>query len=121
MNCCCTIISPDYYPFARTLYQSLARYMPGTVLHVLIRGEHKAPTVSQDENIFLNQADELWNHGLSSSIRHKYNETDNIIRWALKPAYISFLLEKYEKVIFITDPVVTIKKLHQFIYLHYIF
>ena len=103
MNCCCTIISPDYYPFARTLYQSLARYMPGAVLHVLIMGEHKAPTASLNESIHFNHADELWGHGLSSSIREKYSKTDNIIRWALKPAYISFLLEQYEKVIFL-DP-----------------
>lgn len=101
MNCFCTIISPDYYPFARTLYQSLAAYMPDALLHILIVGDHLPPLADKNENIILNRVEELAGHGLSASIRKKYGETDNIIRWALKPAYISSLLGEYEKVIYL--------------------
>ena len=101
MNSFCTIISPDYFPFARTLYQSLARYMPDAHLHILIIGGEAPAIADKNENILFNTAEDLGDHGLSASIRKKYGETDNVIRWALKPAYISYLLVQYEKVIYL--------------------
>lgn len=101
MNCFCTIISPDYYPFARTMYQSLKQYMPDVILHVLIIGEKTPPIAEKNEHILFNRIEELDNFGSSVSIRNKYGESNNLIRWALKPAYIIYLLEQYEKVIYL--------------------
>jgi hypothetical protein len=59
MNCFCTIISPDYYPFARTLYQSLAAYMPGARFHILIIGDHLPAYADKNENILFNNPEDL--------------------------------------------------------------
>jgi len=83
------------------MYQSLARYMPDSILQVLIVGENANTVIEKNGNILFNRIEELQDHGLSESIRKKYGETDNIIRWALKPAYISLLLERYENVIYL--------------------
>lgn len=102
MQTFCTITTAAYFPFAKTLHDSLQRYEPGTELQVLIVDEHSSQPGNGLKIISIN---ELAGSALFKEIEKKYAHTDpDTFRWALKPVLIGYLLEKgYSKVIF-ADP-----------------
>lgn len=99
MNAFCTIISPSYLPFAKALQQSLQKNAPGVSFHVLIAGTGELPAAT--EGMHLNSLHELEGMGLAKDIESKYGKDGDSLRWAIKPVYISFLLQRYSKVIYV--------------------
>ena len=102
MNTVCTIITANYLPLAKVLHASLQRQNPGISLQVLVVDEHHF--VSTDSFI-IHTTDSLANSVFFAGIQKKYGHTNpDYFRWALKPVFIGYLLEKgFDKVLF-TDP-----------------
>ena len=102
---CCTIITSNYFFYAKALYDSLDRLNTGTSFHVLVVDEMEHPLSYKDIVV----------HSLSE-VKQRYPEDYGLIekyeidkesklRWALKPLLLKFLLEEkaYEKSLFF-DP-----------------
>lgn len=100
MNTFCTIISPDYLAFAKTLYQSLNKFIPGASLNVLLTGNSSFDIGTIPDGIIFTNPGDL-NSTLLNDLRNKYEHKSEGFRWSLKPVYIAYLLGKYEKVIYI--------------------
>ncbi|MBC7873210.1 MAG: hypothetical protein H7Y01_04395 [Ferruginibacter sp.] len=102
MQTVCTIITAGYLPLAKVLHASLQKQLPGTSLQVLV----------VEENNFLSTGD-LIIHSVAAladspyykGIQKKYGHTNaDYFRWALKPVFMGYLLEKgFTKVLF-ADP-----------------
>jgi len=92
----CTIITPDFIPFAKCLHSSILLHLPGAVMYVLVTDEEKRP----DNGLlrFLRLGD--LNSEQAVSIRKKYEGFNDHLRWPLKPALILQLLEEHEEVIY---------------------
>lgn len=114
MQTFCTIITPDYLPFAKTLFKSLQRYDSNISLHVLITGSNQY--LSEGSFILINLP-EITNAPLFKEVEKKYAHTNSdYFRWALKPILIGFLLNKgFSKVIF-TDPDIYFTGNYQFLF-----
>jgi len=102
MQTVCTIITADYLPLAKVLHASLQKYVPGTTLQVLVVDEHH-DTAAGD--LIIHSVDDLAGSAYFKGIQKKYGHTNpDYFRWALKPVFIGYLLEKgFTKVLF-TDP-----------------
>jgi hypothetical protein len=103
MKTFCTIITKNYFPFALALYKSIYKFDNATTLQVLV-----VDATESDEDIDLypgisfHSVKDIFNYGLTASIYRKYAyiNQDNF-RWALKPIFISYLLEYgFNKVIY---------------------
>ncbi len=102
MNTFCTIVSCDYLPFARVLFTSLQRIKQDVRFQVLvIDGELSAA----NEPFAIHSPEAMKEYRLFRQIEKKYGHTNkDHFRWALKPIFISYLLENgYSRVIY-TDP-----------------
>lgn len=102
MHTFCSIITADYLPFAKTVLASLKKYDAAATMHVLvINGD----TANEDKSLIITMLPELTNHTLFQQLEKKYAHTNpDHLRWALKPVYMYYLLEKgFDRVIF-TDP-----------------
>jgi hypothetical protein len=99
MQTFCTIITADYLPFARVLHASLQKNVPGTTLQVLVVDKNDF-TSSQD--FVLHSIDSVATSPVAKGIYKKYAHTNpSHFRWALKPVFISHLLQNgFDKVIF---------------------
>jgi hypothetical protein len=102
MNTFCTIITADYLPFAKVLHASLQKNVPGTTLQVLVVDQTDF-TSSPDFTIY--SIDTVITSPVAKGIYKKYAHTNpDHFRWALKPVFISYLLQQgFDKVIF-ADP-----------------
>jgi hypothetical protein len=95
----CTIITADYLPFAKVLYASLQKNVPGTSLQVLVI--EKNDFISSKDFVF-HSVDSVITSAVSIGIYKKYAHTaPDHFRWALKPVFISHLFEMgFDKVIY---------------------
>ena len=102
MQTCCTIITKSHLPYAKVLYQSLQVTLPGMPLQVLVIDEKQG---WKDDNFIVRGSDELRSYFLFDQIEKKYAYTNtDLFRWALKPIFISYLLENgFEQVVY-ADP-----------------
>jgi hypothetical protein len=98
----CTIITTDHIPFAKVLLYSLRKQHPDTNLQVLVVDGVES-TSSTD--LSLHSVKELTESPLGRKIVKKYAHTNSDhFRWALKPVFISHLLQTgFDKVIYV-DP-----------------
>ncbi len=103
MHTFCTIITPDFLPFAKVLLASLKKYDNSIQLSVLSTTYVNEKDL-QDGLVFY-EPENLINTPFLNEIQKKYAHTNpDHFRWALKPVFIQFLLEKgYDKVIYV-DP-----------------
>lgn len=103
METFCTIITPDFIPFARVLYLSLKAQQTNADFHVLLVAGNRI--TAQNEPFDIDIVDDLLDSETARGIYRKYAGTnEDRFRWALKPVYIAWLLrKKYDKVIFL-DP-----------------
>lgn len=102
MNTFCTIITASHLSFAKALHASLQKQVPGISLQVLVVDGNNFESIN---NLTLHSIDALARSPYLKSIEKKssHTNTDNL-RWALKPVFIGYLLEKgFTRVIF-TDP-----------------
>lgn len=99
MQTFCTIITTDYLPFAKVLHASLQKNVPGTTLQVLVVN-NAGHTSSPD--FIVHSVDSVLTSPVAKGIYKKYAHTNpSQFRWALKPVFISHLLQNgFDKVIF---------------------
>lgn len=104
MDTFCTIINSDYAPYSLALYKSLCKFNPDAVLQVLVIDDDKSACnrISNSPGIRLYFAKDLFNYGLVHTLYKKYAHINNdSYRWALKPVFISYLLEHgFDKVLY---------------------
>lgn len=102
MHTFCSIITADYLPFAKTLLSSLKKYDTAATLHVLVIN---GIITSEDTSLRITTMQDITAAALFQLVEKKYAHTNpDHLRWALKPVYLHYLLEKgFDKVIF-TDP-----------------
>jgi hypothetical protein len=102
MKTFCTIITADYLPFAKVLHGSLVKNAPDTSLQVLVIDKND---FESSINFEIHSIDEVLTSPVAKDIYKKYAHTNtDHFRWALKPVFISYLLQNgFEKVIY-TDP-----------------
>jgi len=107
MNSYCTIVTPDYSPFAASLITSLQAVKSQTkklyVLVAVYKEECQENLVQVDgiEYVFLN---DLCKNGLGKSIKDKYyKDFMDEFRWSMKSVFIKWLIEfeNYNKVIYL--------------------
>ncbi|MBS1654839.1 MAG: hypothetical protein JSU05_08345 [Bacteroidetes bacterium] len=106
MNTFCTIINKAYLPYARVLFNSIASAYPGAILQVLVTDIDETVSIqSKPDGITLLPGEEVLKTEISKKIYQKYAGTNtDHLRWALKPVFLLYLLNKgFDKVIFI-DP-----------------
>ena len=103
METFCTIITPDFIPYARVLALSLKAQQTNAVFHVLVVAGSR--TTEPTELFQTDFIEDLLETETAKGIYRKYAGTnEDQFRWALKPVYIAWLLrKKYNKVIFL-DP-----------------
>ena len=98
MKAFCTIISPDFLPFAKCLYTSLSRYDATVHLHVLLTSENKKPGAIEGISFYsLNDIES----GFLNELIKKYEGINDNLRWSLKPVFLLHLLQRSEKVIYV--------------------
>ncbi len=102
MQTLCTIITASHLPFAKVLYTSLQKHIPGTSLQVLVIDEINFISVN---DFVIHKINSLTNSPFFKEIEKKYAQTNSDkFRWALKPIFMGYLLQKgFTKVIFV-DP-----------------
>ena len=102
MNTFCTIITADHLPFAKVLQESLQKNVPGTLLQVLVIDNNNLPS---SQNLVIHTIETVLTSPVARGIYNKYAHTNpDHFRWALKPVFISYLLQNgFDKVIF-ADP-----------------
>lgn len=105
MNCFCTIITSNYFFYAKALYDSLKKYDTTASFKVLIVDDY--PKTYNHEGIEILSLHEIIEN-MPSDYGHikKYeNDIESNLRWALKPLFLKYLInfKKYEKVLFL-DP-----------------
>jgi hypothetical protein len=86
----CTIVTPDYLDRAIALYLSLRVVLRRVALMILTTGDAvviNIPGVRVIDVFTLCQLD-----GLAETIWRSYRLDNDILRWALKPVFISYLL-----------------------------
>lgn len=98
----CTIINEEFIPFAISLYKSISSFDSSITLKVLLINEKATGTDIEIDGIEIIQVSSILNSDLAISIYAKYSISNfNILRWALKPVLISYLLNSgYNKVIY---------------------
>ena len=116
MQTFCTIITADYLPFAKVLFASLKKFNQDSRLHVLLVDKDEYLST---ENFTIHQLNDVSETKLFREIEKKYAHTnDDHFRWALKPIFISYLLNKeFEKVIFL-DPDIYFVSNYDFLFDH---
>jgi lipopolysaccharide biosynthesis glycosyltransferase len=98
MQTFCTIITAEYLPFAKVLYASLKKYAPDISLQVLIVDEN---TFQSSGNFILHTIDAVTTSPVAKGIYKKYAHTNQNFRSALKPVFITYLLQNgFDKVIY---------------------
>lgn len=102
MRTVCTIITPDYIPFANVLCKSLKKFIPDINLQILVTGEIQQNT---DDSIITHTLDSVINSSTAKGIYNKYAHTNkDHFRWALKPVFISYLLNKgFDKILYVDN------------------
>lgn len=103
MNTFCTIISPDYFPFALNLFNSLKKYDITIELQILVTAGDIKDNIKSTlpKELKIHFLKDLENTQLNTEIKNKYDYLNDSFRWTLKPIFISYLLNKFEKVIYV--------------------
>jgi hypothetical protein len=99
----CTIASGNFLPFVHTLFASLQKQEANTTLHVLVTDDdYQKPTADRLHFYSLKQ---LAQSTVIERILHQYANNNNHLRWALKPAFLHFLLQENEAVIYVDNDI----------------
>jgi hypothetical protein len=96
----CTISTTDYFPYCRTLYDSLVRYHAGCVLHVFITDGQPACVDRRDlpESIRLYGIDELCSSGTGQKVFETYHASSmDKFRWCMKPVFLEYLVDQINR------------------------
>ncbi|MEM1326645.1 MAG: hypothetical protein AAGI23_11855 [Bacteroidota bacterium] len=96
----CTIITPDYWHYALTLFESIRRFDESVELHVFISDGNERPR-DLPNNIYCYFKSDLCVEGMGRKLHDRYAETYvDGFRWSMKSVLMKHLLEKdYQQVI----------------------
>ncbi len=101
----CTIVTPDYLPYALTLSISLLNFQKNISLNILVTGDlPQKEQFNSSDSVELITINEICQSDLGKAIHRKYaKENTDKLRWSLKGVFLSYLLEKkrFEKIIYI--------------------
>lgn len=105
MKAFCTIITQNYFPYAVALYKSIRQFDDSMILHVFVAdsdipGDMAAPY----PGIRIYTVKDVSSYWLVDALYKKYAHIsmDNF-RWALKPVFITYLLEQGNDKVLYTD------------------
>lgn len=98
----CTIATADYLPFVRTLFHSLKTKGLNCVLHVFLTSNERPP---EEIGIEWYLPEDFYHHDNFILLFEKYRSNSNNLRWSLKPFFLSQLLQKVEKIIYLDNDV----------------
>jgi len=103
METFCTIITSDYLPKALVLYKSLWEYNKNVTLQVLVADNNPVPAISSAfTGINIIDLNSLSANPLLKRIYEKYAYPYiDHFRWALKPILLSYLIERFNKVVYV--------------------
>ncbi|MDP5078806.1 MAG: hypothetical protein NWQ19_11955 [Nonlabens sp.] len=105
MNCFATIITADYFFYAKTIIDALVTYDKNIRLQVLVVGD--VPESTQYENVKIHTLKEIATcfQDDYETIKHYEIDAASTLRWALKPLFLKYLLlqEGFSKAVLI-DP-----------------
>lgn len=102
----CTIITPDYIPYALVLRKSLLQFGDDVKLYILVCDANENQCKAIQENypgIFTLYTNEVCSAGIGKAIYDKYFNSDiDAFRWSMKPAFLNYLLREknVDKVIY---------------------
>tara|TARA_R110002072_G_scaffold117281_14_gene248278 strand:+ start:9824 stop:10744 length:921 start_codon:yes stop_codon:yes gene_type:complete len=105
MNCYCTIITANYFFYAKALFDSLAQFQPNASFKVLVvDAKNKELAYNGIDVVSLIEIKESFPDDYTK-IAHYESDPESNLRWALKPIFLKYLLlsEKFDKVLFL-DP-----------------
>jgi hypothetical protein len=109
MNVFCTVITSNYFPYALTLFKSLFDQDPGVQLHVLVTDDNggRKELTGKYPAIHLHDVSELAHYAFVQEVYDRYAHTEmDEFRWAVKPLFISYLLEQHaSKVIYVDSDI----------------
>jgi len=92
----CTIVTPDYLPFALTLGESVREWVPGSVLYILVSGEPEemgGVSLPVADHVNLLTSTDLCCTPLGQEAHDRYHGGNaNAYRWASKPSLMTHLL-----------------------------
>ncbi len=104
MNTFCTIVTSDFIHYAKALYESLLQFDTEVKLQVLVVDQRTEFTIEKElKGLNIHQVDEIGTEHAKKVKRKYYQELRGVYRWAMKSVFTSYLLNNYEKVIFL-DP-----------------
>jgi hypothetical protein len=99
----CTIVTKDFIPLANVLYRSLRENGNDFSFWVLVIDDIEGIPASEGKNII--STNQLLNSPVAKEIYDKYAHTNHdLLRWALKPVLISWLLENKADHVIFCDP-----------------
>ncbi len=110
----CTIITSNFIPFARALFQSLSKFDSGIEMFALVIDSDEKFEFPEVQCLKL---EDLSEERLVREIKTKYVDNPNSLRWSLKSVLMIHLLKtgKYEQVFFV-DPDVYFYSDFRFLY-----
>tara|TARA_R100001369_G_C3309645_1_gene167100 strand:+ start:253 stop:1173 length:921 start_codon:yes stop_codon:yes gene_type:complete len=104
-NTYCTIITANYFFYAKALYDSIKKYDVATDFKVLVVDDYPETLFYEAIEIFSLKEMQI-NLTVEYSLIEKYeNDKESNLRWALKPLFLKYLInfKNCEKVLFL-DP-----------------
>ncbi|MFY0592613.1 glycosyltransferase [Roseivirga sp.] len=103
-KCFATIITSDYLPYANALLECLTEYCSDINLYVLV-SDSPSTLLKKETHLRLMTLisyEDLIKNAVGQSIHDKYYESyHDAFRWSMKPVLIGYLLDEYEKVIYV--------------------
>ncbi|MFD2517942.1 glycosyltransferase [Salinimicrobium flavum] len=102
----CTIITADYAPYALVLHDSLCRFNKTFHFSVFLSKGGLSEAFEKEflrrKYVQLYDFKDLQNFSYAKDLKDKYcEERHDAFRWGMKPVFINFLLESFEKVIYL--------------------
>ena len=92
MNCFCTIITSDYFPFAKVLFNSIKNFLPEINYQLLV--VDKDDLTSDGFNIIsLNDIIKTYPSDFKKIKKYEIDPVSNL-RWAIKPLFLKYILLK---------------------------
>ncbi|MGB0975237.1 MAG: hypothetical protein ACPGU9_09630 [Flavobacteriaceae bacterium] len=101
-NSFCTIITKDYMPWSLAFYDAIRVYDANIVLNVLVTDIDDVEELPQQlpAQVKIFTISTINTSELSARLIAKYSNQPNVLRWSLKPIFLSYLLSTYNRVIY---------------------
>ena len=101
-NSFCTIVTKDYLAWSLTFYEAIRAFDDAVILNVLVTDVVSANEISigLPVNVIVYTIEDVNKSDIAQKLHEKYKAQPNVLRWSFKPVFMSFLLTKFDKVIY---------------------